>query len=97
MRDRLQIPGVELETELGRGAYSVVYRARQGLVRCAVKIPRAKGRWTRWVHREAVALARVRDPGLPVVLEVGAIDDQPYIVMELVEGEGLALDRKSVV
>jgi signal transduction histidine kinase/CheY-like chemotaxis protein/tetratricopeptide (TPR) repeat protein len=42
------------------------------------------------VYREAVALARVHHPGLPAVLEVGEIDDLPYIVMELVEGETLA-------
>jgi signal transduction histidine kinase/predicted Ser/Thr protein kinase len=86
----LHLSGVEVEGELGRGAYSVVYRARQGGVLRAVKIPRVKGRWTKWVYREAVALARVRHPGLPTVFEVGEADDLPYLVMELVEGETLA-------
>ncbi len=90
MPSPVHIPGIEFEEELGRGAYSVVYRARQGDGLCAVKLPLVRGRWTRWVYREAVALARVHHPGLPAVLEVGEVDELPYIVMELVEGETLA-------
>jgi signal transduction histidine kinase/CheY-like chemotaxis protein/tetratricopeptide (TPR) repeat protein len=86
----VHIPGIDFEDELGRGAYSVVYRARQDGRPCAVKVPLVRGRWTRWFYREAVALARVHHPGLPAVLEVGEVDDLPYIVMELVEGEALA-------
>ncbi len=82
-------PGIELEEELGRGAYSIVFRGRRGSMLCAVKVPRVRARWTRWVYREAVALARVRHPGLPRVLEVGEVDDLPYLVLELVEGETL--------
>lgn len=84
------IPGVEFERELGRGAYSVVFRARLEGAPCAVKLPRVRGSWTRWIYREAVGLARVREPGLPTVLEVGEVDDLPYLVMELVEGQTLA-------
>jgi signal transduction histidine kinase/CheY-like chemotaxis protein/tetratricopeptide (TPR) repeat protein len=86
----VRIPGVEIGEELGHGAYSIVFRARQGDTRCALKVPHARGRWTRWVYREAVALARVKHPGLPRVLEVGEADGLPYILMELVEGETLA-------
>jgi signal transduction histidine kinase/CheY-like chemotaxis protein/type II secretory pathway predicted ATPase ExeA len=86
-----RIPGIELEGELGHGAYSVVYQARQGGARCALKIPRKKGRWTPWVYREAVALARVHHPALPTVLEVGEADGLPFLLMELVEGETLAV------
>ena len=90
VHSHVNIPGITLEGELGRGAYSVVYRAQLGATRCAVKVPRVKGRWTRWVYREAVALARVRSTGLPAVLEVGEVDDLPYLVLELIEGETLA-------
>lgn len=91
----MEIPGIVLEEELGRGASSVVYRARHGEALRAVKIPRMRGRWTRWVYREAVSLARVKHPGLPAVVEVGEVDGLPYLVMDLVEGETLAsrLDR----
>jgi eukaryotic-like serine/threonine-protein kinase len=86
---RIEIPGIVLGEELGSGAYSVVHRGLQNGIPCAVKLPRTKGRWSRWVYREAVALARVRHPALPKVLEVGEIDEWPYLVMELVEGETL--------
>lgn len=85
-----QIAGIELEGELGRGAHSVVYRARQNGAPCAVKLPHVKARWTRWIYREAVALARVRHPCLPAVLEVGEVGGYPYLVMDLVMGETLA-------
>ena len=84
-----RIPGVELGEELGHGAHSTVYRARVRDLPCAVKVPRTRGRWVRWVYREAVALARVRHPALPTVMEVGEAGDVPYLVLELVEGETL--------
>ncbi|MBL9022249.1 MAG: protein kinase [Myxococcales bacterium] len=80
----------KVEAELGHGANSVVYRAQIDGQPCALKLPRSKGTWTRWVYREAVALARVRDPGLPAILEVGEVDGLPFLAMELVEGETLA-------
>src|ERR1019366_6325098 len=86
----VRIPGVEIGAELGHGAYSVVYRARRGSTECALKLPRVRGQWTKWVYREAVALARIRHPGLPRVLEVGEAEGLPYLLMELVEGETLA-------
>ncbi len=84
------IPGITIEGELGRGAHSIVYRAWQGSVPCALKVPCTRARWTRWVYREAVSLARVRHPALPAVFEVGEVDGLPYLVMELVAGEMLA-------
>jgi eukaryotic-like serine/threonine-protein kinase len=85
-----QIPGIHILDELGRGAHSVVYRAIQDGEPCAVKLPSVKARWTRWIYREAVALARVKHRALPAVLEVGEIDGLPYLVMELIAGETLA-------
>jgi eukaryotic-like serine/threonine-protein kinase len=86
----IRIPGVETEGELGRGAFSVVFRARLAGRPCAVKVPRAAGRSHAWFRREALAPARVKDPGLPAVMEVGEVDGTPYLVMELAEGETLA-------
>jgi len=85
-----QLPGIQIFDELGRGAHSVVYRAVQAGTPCAVKLPSVKARWTRWIYREAVALARVKHRALPEVLEVGDVDGLPYLVMELVVGETLA-------
>ena len=67
----------------------MVYRGRLGERACAVKLPLVGGAWTRWVYREAVALARVRHPGLATVLEVGECDGVPFIATDLVEGETL--------
>jgi signal transduction histidine kinase/CheY-like chemotaxis protein/predicted Ser/Thr protein kinase len=85
-----QIPGIHILDELGRGAHSVVYRALQDGTPCAVKLPSVRARWTRWIYREAIALARVKHRALPAVLEVGEIDGLPYLVMELIAGETLA-------
>ncbi len=95
MAVRVDIPGVEVLTELAQGAYSVSYVARIGETPCVLKLPRGRGRWTRWAYREALTLARVRHPALPRVIEVGEVQDLPYLVTERVEGETLEdrLDR----
>jgi serine/threonine protein kinase len=90
MERDIGIPGVELEAELGRGAFSVVYRGRRGEVPCAVKIGRSATATARWFRREAAALARVHDPGVPRVLDVGVAGGRPFLIMELVAGETLA-------
>ena len=68
----------------------MVYRATLDGTPCALKVLRKKGSFARWVYREAVALARVSDPALPRVIEVGEADGRPYLAMELIEGETLA-------
>ncbi len=84
------IPGVELLEELGRGGSSVVFRARRGGIPCAVKLACGSDKDSVWFRREAAALARVPDRGVPTVLEVGEVRGTAYLVMELVEGETLA-------
>ncbi|HEU5318410.1 MAG TPA: protein kinase, partial [Chloroflexota bacterium] len=87
--------------EIGRGAYSVVYRARRGDLPVAVKLQRARAEaapagWSgpldprARLRREAAILGRVRHPALPSVWEVGEVDGRVYLVMELVEGPSLA-------
>jgi signal transduction histidine kinase/serine/threonine protein kinase/CheY-like chemotaxis protein len=91
----VSIPGVEVLDELGHGAHSTVYRVRHRGRHYALKVPRQSNLdagavvASRFV-REAVALARVRHPALPQVMEVGQSGQLPYIVMELVAGETLA-------
>ncbi len=84
------IEGLAFEGELGRGAHSIVYRARRGDRSCAVKVARSGARHGRWFRREAAALARVRHTGVPGVLEVGEVDGRPYLAMELIPGPTLA-------
>src|SRR5258708_20736195 len=92
----IRIPGFEILEELGHGTYSVVYRARRGDVFCAIKLPLRNETGIklqilgRRFRREAVALARLRHPLLPRVMEVGIVDRAPYIIMELATGETLA-------
>src|SRR5688572_15795824 len=86
---------VELLDELGRGVHSVVYRARRQSRYYAVKMPLFGDAdhletVAQSFLREATALARVRHPALPAVMEVGWSKELPYLVMELVAGETLA-------
>lgn len=91
---------VELLDELGRGVHSVVYRARRQSRYYAVKVPlygdlEHLEKVAQSFLREATALARVRHPALPAVMEVGWSNQVPYLVMELVAGETLASRLRS--
>ena len=80
------IPGLEIVAEIGRGAHAVVYTARRDEQLYAVKMPRVAPGSTddtlMRFRREAAALARIRHPALPTVLEVGEVDSFPYLVLE---------------
>ncbi len=91
----IEISGIELETEVGHGARSVVYRGRRGERTVAVKLLRrathGEGRTQALlVRREAAALASLRHPCFVEILEVGEAHEQPYLVMEYVAGRTLA-------
>src|SRR5258707_13876247 len=94
--EKVEIPGIELLDELGRGTHSVVYTARRGDVPCVVKLPLRNETGlklkilSRRCRREAIALARLRHPIVPRVLEIGVVARSPFIVTELVTGETLA-------
>ncbi|MFW6057821.1 MAG: serine/threonine-protein kinase, partial [Persicimonas sp.] len=95
--DEVEIPGVELLEELGRGAHSIVYRARLDEQDCAVKIhrdvPGTSGtRHTLRYRREAAILARFTHPGLARIIEAGetVAKRRAYLIMEYVDGATLA-------
>ncbi len=83
----------QLEGILGMGAMGVVYAAYDPELgrRLAIKILRTtqdtliEERRRRFV-REAKSLARVVHPNVVAIYDVGQIDDQVFIAMELVEG-----------
>ena len=86
----------EIVRELGRGAQTIVYLAREeGLVRpVALKVLRGGSRvdWRRQARfrREAEAVARLDHPGICKVYRADQTEDFHYIAMEFVEGETLA-------
>ncbi len=86
----LQIPGLEIIGELGRGGMGVVYHARDvALDRdVALKLISEKGGFNREELRrfrnEARSAASVRHPNMVEVFTVGESDGSPYLVMEYV-------------
>lgn len=91
-----QIPGFEIQHELGRGGMGVVYLARQtGLNRfVALKMilagafasPQARQRFL----AEAEAIAQLHHPGIVQVYEVGSFQEQPFFALEFIAGGSLA-------
>jgi non-specific serine/threonine protein kinase len=84
-----------IESELGHGGMGVVYAARDLRLerRVALKLIRAelsgeRERLRFW--REARAAAGLNHPGICQVHEIGEERGQPFIVMELLEGETVA-------
>ena len=86
----------ELHELIGEGTFGRVYRGRDRRLRRAVAIKVIKPWWSEdpaWVERferEAQLLARVNDPGIVQIFDVGHADEGLYYVAELIEGESLA-------
>jgi hypothetical protein len=82
-----------LEAELGSGGMGVVWRGRDPDLgrRVALKLVKKRGSAlaTTRLLREAQAIARLQHPNVVAVHEVGAVGDQMYVAMELVEGASL--------
>ena len=91
-----ELPGYEVLAELGRGGMGVVYKARQkGLNRTvALKMigPGAAGSpdlLSRF-SSEAEVIARLQQPNIIQVYEIGTCQSGPYFAMEYAEGGSLA-------
>ena len=83
-----------LETELGRGGMGVIYRARDTLLErpVAVKVlgnAKLGSQGRARLLREARAAAQLNHPNIVAVYDAGEVEDLPYLVMELVEGDTL--------
>jgi serine/threonine protein kinase len=88
---------------IGQGGMGVVFAAEDTRLGRPVAIKRIHGTSTdprsrERLWREARAVASVNHPNICQVYEIGEIEDEPYIVMELLDGEPLTarLERGAV-
>ena len=86
----------ELHEKLGEGSFGRVYRGLDRRLGRAVAVKVIKPWWAEdsaWVERferEARLLARIHDPGVVQIFDIGHAEEGPYYVAELVDGESLA-------
>ncbi len=86
----------ELHAVIGEGAFGRVYQGRDRRLARPVAVKVIKPWWTEdpdWVttfERETQMLARVSDPGIVQIFDVGHAPEGLYYVSELVDGEDLA-------
>jgi len=92
---RLDIPGYEIEKELGRGGFGVVFRARRlsDGVSVAIKVllPRVAVRPAELEKflREMTITAQLRHPNIVKLYDQGHSEGIPYFIMEYCEGGSL--------
>jgi tetratricopeptide (TPR) repeat protein/tRNA A-37 threonylcarbamoyl transferase component Bud32 len=77
--------------KLGEGGIGTVYLAEDTLLgrRVAIKFPSAEPAHKQRLLAEARAASSLNHPAIAAVYDCGEYEDRPYIVMELVEGQGL--------
>jgi eukaryotic-like serine/threonine-protein kinase len=86
----------ELHALIGEGAFGRVYRGFDRRLTRTVAVKVIKPWWAEdstWVERferEARLLARITDPRIVQIFDIGDAEEGPYYVAELVEGESLA-------
>jgi eukaryotic-like serine/threonine-protein kinase len=95
----LQIPGFEVQGELGRGAMGVVYKAKhlslkrivaiKMVLDCALNNPKVLQRF----YDEAEAVGRLQHHGIVQIFNSGEFDGLPYFCLEYIDGHGLELDK----
>ncbi len=88
-----RVPGYLVTRRLGNGARGVVFEARQlSLGRhVALKVrfrdkTHLKSEIRNLLRREAEAIARLQHPNIVQIIDFGEIEDEPFFVMELMDG-----------
>lgn len=88
----------EIRSKIGQGGLGTVYRGYDTRMNREVAIkriftaeedPTQVGESTRQLMKEAGALASLQHPHIVTVYDVGADEDGPYVVMELISGKTL--------
>jgi hypothetical protein len=96
LRGRVLDDRYELHALIGEGAFGRVYRGVDRRLARAVAVKVIKPwwsedpEWMRRFERETQLLARIDDPGIVRIFDVGHAPEGLYYVAELVEGESLA-------
>lgn len=90
----VEINGYRILRLIGRGGMGLVYEAEQPNPRRRVALKLLRAGWDsptlqQRLAFEAQVLARLDHPGIARLYEVGVFDEQPFLVMELVEGRRL--------
>ncbi|HEY9790554.1 MAG TPA: protein kinase [Candidatus Obscuribacterales bacterium] len=86
----------EIQSLIGRGGMAVVYQAKDLRMDRLVAIKMLTSRLQgddgalKRFQREAVAVATLSHPNIVSVFGLGKFNDQPYVIMELLEGTTLA-------
>jgi len=83
----------EIQRELGRGGFGVVYEALDRELGRAVAckaVRRESPRSDEWLSREAEAVARLNHPNIVTLHDLGRGPTGPYLIFELLRGETLA-------
>jgi predicted ATPase len=87
-----------LNEQLGKGAMGAIYRAHDTVLDrdIALKIVSQGALGTEGrvrLLREAQSAAKLNHPNIVSIFDAGEVGDQPYIVMELIEGKSLYEDK----
>ncbi len=86
----------QIETELGRGTMSIVYKGFDPRIDRYIAIKVLREQFARNVNsrqrflREARAAGGLNHPNIVTVFDVGQVDGMPYLAMEVLEGATLA-------
>jgi hypothetical protein len=95
LRPGLAVGRFELVREIGRGGFGLVFEARDRQLgrRVALKAMRPGEHPARLhrelLQREAEAAAQLNHPNIVTLFDVGTWEGGPYLILELLRGEGL--------
>lgn len=88
------IDGYDVQGLLGRGGMGRVYQARDRKlgrwVAIKMLIDAGDEKQVARFHAESQAVARLQHPNIAQVFETGAIDGQPFLILEYIDGGSLA-------